>query len=126
MNGKSFLFGLIIGGVTGTISALLFSPQSGVDTRLALNKTKKQWEDRIAELSIAVKDVAASLQNVSEKGKEEIPLFVNELKQTVQAWLKEIKPNQEKINEQLEQIQISLDQLENELLKDKERKASND
>ena len=48
----AFLIGFIVGGLTGAITALLFAPQSGEETRIMI-------KDRAIELQKLIKTVSS-------------------------------------------------------------------
>lgn len=45
----SFLIGLVVGGLTGAVVALLFAPQSGEETRAAIKEKSIELRDKAAE-----------------------------------------------------------------------------
>ena len=86
-NGTSFLAGLIVGGVVGTVFALLVAPQAGVETRAQLKNKRLELQEGLGEASRKVQGQVATLQ---EKGqatldwsKQNASEVVNRVKSTV-------------------------------------------
>ena len=56
MTAKGFLIGLLVGGVVGAGSALLFAPMEGIETRRRIADTSKSAKDRVSKAASSVKD----------------------------------------------------------------------
>jgi gas vesicle protein len=64
-SGTVFLAGFILGGVVGTIFALLVAPQPGIETRTQIRNKSLELQEGLGEAGRRVQGQVASLQ---EKG----------------------------------------------------------
>ena len=83
----AFLIGFIVGGSTGAITALLFAPQSGEETRImikdraielkdqtsetvseTLSKAEKASKDAVKRAEVLLEDAKKKANEIAEKG----------------------------------------------------------
>lgn len=55
MTAKGFLFGILIGGIVGAVTALLLAPMEGAETRRRIADTSKSAKDKVAQAATNVK-----------------------------------------------------------------------
>lgn len=68
---KGFLKGALVGGIVAGVSALLFAPKSGKETRQDIKKAAKTASDRVqAELTHGQQELQAKLGNVKAMAKD--------------------------------------------------------
>lgn len=60
-NGKSLLWGVVVGGVIGSVSALLFAPKSGKELRGDIAAGTRQVTDKTQELAARVGEQGSQL-----------------------------------------------------------------
>jgi gas vesicle protein len=89
----AFLIGFIVGGVTGAISALLFAPQSGEETRVLIRDKAIELKDQTSET------VTDTIEKAESSAKEAIT--------KAEKFLEEAK---KKANELVEKGQVILDE----------------
>jgi gas vesicle protein len=95
-NFKSGLIGLLVGGLAGTITMLLFAPQSGKRTRT-----------QIEEISVQVRDQAN--KNI-RKAVKQVRSKTNQISANVQVKVGELKQlGQDKLVAQLDRMSAALD-----------------
>ncbi len=77
-NFGTFLFGFLLGGITGAVVALLYAPQSGDETRAVIkekaielaDKTGDTLEEIYAKAELAVKDAVSIAQELIKVAQE--------------------------------------------------------
>lgn len=60
-NGKSLLWGVVVGGLIGSVSALLFAPKSGKELRGDIAAGTRQVTDKTQELAARVGEQGSQL-----------------------------------------------------------------
>jgi gas vesicle protein len=75
---KSVLTGLLVGGAIGAVTALLFAPRSGDETRAEIRNRAVELRDRTSE---TVKDTVAQARSKADELKESVSERAEELKQ---------------------------------------------
>lgn len=115
MNTKSLLFGLVTGGLAAAVATLLSAPASGKETRRYLVENKETWKKQLLELKDDLQNVAKSITVLSKEGKDELKVFIQDIKILIDSWKKEIAPNEEHLKNELQSIQDTLVKLESGL-----------
>jgi len=103
--GFAFLAGLILGGLTGAVVALLFAPQSGEETRRQLQEKGIELRERAETSAAQVREryedlaveVRAKAEEVSERGREILETRKAQLQEAVE----EGKKRAETVKEEL-------------------------
>lgn len=109
---KSFLLGFMIGGLASASATLLTTPASGKELRSKVVDQSMEWKgmaDNLLQDALRLKD------QIAETSKEGVTLINNltqEMKQSVEEWKVAVEPHQDNIHEYLEQIELSLKDLE--------------
>lgn len=109
---KSFFLGFIIAGSASAIATLLTTPTSGKDLRDKIVDQGLEWKEMTDKL---VQDGVRLKTQIAETSKEGISLINNltdEMKKSVEEWKVAVEPHQENIHGYLEQIELSLKDLE--------------
>jgi gas vesicle protein len=55
MTAKGFLVGMLVGGIVGAGTALLFAPMEGAETRRKIADTSRSAKDRVGQVASSVK-----------------------------------------------------------------------
>jgi gas vesicle protein len=91
----AFLIGFIVGGLTGAITALLFAPQSGEETRTLIKdkaiELKDQTSETVGETISKAETAAKDAVNRAEMLLEEAKKKANEIAKKGQVLLEESK-----------------------------------
>ncbi len=121
-NSGEFMKGVFVGGLFGSLAALLFAPQSGKETReeiskrsdevlsksrdeyeRALEKAKDSYERAIKQLHTledsikeSVNEVEGNIKDVTEKGKSAVKEKKNHLNEAVKAGVETYKEEKAK------------------------------
>ena len=95
-NPMSLLLGLLIGGLAGVVTTLLFAPQSGKQTRDQIEGATIELRDRTTR---NVKKAVAQVRSGTDKLTAEVQDKADELKQI----------GQDKLVEQLDKVSAALD-----------------
>jgi gas vesicle protein len=66
----AFLVGLVVGGVTGAVVALLFAPQSGEETRTLIKDKAIELRDKAGDTYEATREKAEEVANEAVKRAE--------------------------------------------------------
>ncbi|CEA03025.1 YtxH-like protein [Metalysinibacillus saudimassiliensis] len=112
MKAKNFLLGVTAGVVGGMAVAAFIAPQSGNDLRTTLKSNTTNLKARIAETRDEVNHVKASITTLTSVAKNNIPQIVNELKETIQRFQKEIEPNTTHLQQEIGSLQQSIGEIE--------------
>lgn len=110
--GKSLFLGFVVGGTVGAVTTLLSAPSSGKEFRRRMKQQGEEWKERADKLlqdSLRLKD------QITETSKEGIALIyqlTQEMQESIQDWKTAVEPHQDNIYDYLEQIEISLKELE--------------
>ena len=110
--GKSFVIGFMIGGAASAIATLLSTPSSGKELRDRVKQQSKEWKEMADNL---LRDALRLKDQIAETSKEGVALINNltqEMKKSVEEWKIAVEPHQENIHGYLEQIELSLKDLE--------------
>lgn len=75
---KSVLTGLLVGGAIGAVTALLFAPRSGEETRTEIRNKAVELRDRTTE---SVRDTVEQARHKADELKETVAEKAEELKQ---------------------------------------------
>jgi len=75
----SFLLGLILGGVIGTVLGILYAPQSGEKTRKLIAKKFEETKKRALEVK---KETEAKVGEIARRAKKAAREFKKETKTT--------------------------------------------
>ncbi|MFX3660386.1 MAG: YtxH domain-containing protein [Ectobacillus sp.] len=109
---KAFVTGLLCGGAVAGIAALLAAPSSGKDLRKKMKEKTNDWKQSLAELKNDTQLLKEQVVQTSAEGKD---VFI-ELKQDMQtafsSWSKETKSHRENIEQELKEIQQSIENLQ--------------
>lgn len=114
---KSLVLGFFIGGTIGAATTLLTAPSSGQELRGRVKKHSLEWKEMAESL---IQDGLRLKDQIAETSKEGVTLINNlttELKSSVEEWKEVVEPHQDNIHEYLEQIQLSLKELEEKVNK---------
>lgn len=115
MKVKSLLLGVFVGGTVSAAATLLSTPSSGKELRTNLKTQTNEWKDMISQLaqdSVLLKDQIAE---TSKEGTALIKNLTKEMKKSVEEWKVAVEPHQENIHDYLEQIEVSLKDLEDKM-----------
>ncbi|CAG9622537.1 YtxH domain-containing protein [Sutcliffiella rhizosphaerae] len=121
MNGKSFIWGVLIGGTIAGLSTLLTTPTSGAETRAKVKNAKQNIQLTLEELKKEALIVKEQVTQAIEEGKATVGNMSNEVKVSVDLWKNSIKPHQESIQQSIAVLEKELENLERKVGK----KASN-
>ena len=67
-NNSSFVLGLVVGGVLGTVVGIMIAPKSGSETRAELIERSEAWRLRAEEMAATVRDqMGPTVQGVRER-----------------------------------------------------------
>lgn len=109
---KSFLIGFALGGVASATATLLTTPSSGRKLRGKIAEQSLEWKEMADNL---LQDALRLKDQIAETSKEGVTLINNltqEMKKSVEEWKIAVEPHQENIHDYLEQIELSLKDLE--------------
>lgn len=115
MSAKSFLSGFLIGGIAAGITTLLTTPYSGKEVRKACSENGKAFLQHIQELKIDLNEIKNSVKTATVEGKTVLSAFIEDLKLSLETWQVEVKPHQELLQQELDELQSTINELENDL-----------
>ena len=114
-NKNSLLFGLVVGGVIGSIATLLSTPSSGKELRGQLNLNRKQLEDLLHQLKNESKALKEQLIKTVKDGSVVMKEVSSDLKKTVEQFQQEIEPHKNDLMKEIEEIDMKIKNLEQTL-----------
>ncbi|MDL0436785.1 YtxH domain-containing protein [Niallia sp. SS-2023] len=117
MSGKTFLSGFIIGGLAAAAATLFTTPVSGKEARKACVDNSKAFLKEFKDLKEDLIEIKDSIASASKEGKNVIGTFVEDIKESLEQWKTEIQPHQEQLKIELNQIEQTVTELENDLKK---------
>ncbi|MFV2048679.1 YtxH domain-containing protein [Metabacillus sp. YM-086] len=114
-NKNSLLFGLVVGGVIGSIATLLSTPSSGKELRGQLNLNRKQLEDLLHQLKNESKALKEQLIKTVKDGSVVMKEVSSDFKKTVEQFQQEIGPHKNDLMKEIEEIDMKIKKLEQTL-----------
>ena len=117
MNGKSFIYGVLIGGTIAGVSALLTTAESGASRRAKIKSTAQSIQLTIEDLKQEAIHIKDQVTQAMEEGKATVGNIAEEIKVSVDLWQNSIKPHQESIQQNIANLQEELEKLEKKLAK---------
>ncbi|WP_158598228.1 YtxH domain-containing protein [Falsibacillus albus] len=117
MNKKIFSYGLLFGTAIGAVSALLSAPSSGKELRTQLQESGDEWLNTLKEIKVNVQGLKDSVAKVSKEGKDTILQLTSDIKEIVQQWQLDSKPNKDQLKLEIAEIQQTIAELESEIHK---------
>lgn len=111
-SGKSFLLGIMVGGVVGATATLLSTPTSGRELRSKVVNQTTEWKDLLDSLKIDGFRLKNQIAATSKEGVSLIKDLTKEMKSSVVEWKQSVEPHQKNIHQYLEQIESGLKELE--------------
>ncbi|KSU62127.1 hypothetical protein AS034_08305 [[Bacillus] enclensis] len=115
MKVKSLTYGLIIGGVVGSVVSLLSTPSSGRELRSQIKSKKEDWSEVFEEMKVHLGDLKDSISSLSQEGKETVQQISKDLQASVKQWQASTEPNNQKLQQEIQLIQTKIEELENSL-----------
>jgi len=115
MSAKSFLTGVIIGGIAAGVTTLLSTPMSGKEARKTIRDNSQAILTDIRELQVSIIDIKDSITTATVEGKAIISSFIEDLKLTLNDWKLEIKPHQQQLQLELKELESTVNELESNL-----------
>ncbi|MDQ0214756.1 gas vesicle protein [Oikeobacillus pervagus] len=113
MDKKSLTYGFLIGGAISAVTTLLITPSSGKDIQLKFKTKKQHLKESSNQLKGEVLQLKQSVVSLAKEGKSAFNQLSTDLKSSIELWQKNIEPNKDAIQNELEEIKKSIDQLEN-------------
>lgn len=117
MNGKSFFLGLLVGGMTATITTLLTTPNSGEENRLNVKETANQFRQHLTEIKSNLYELQQAVSTATLEGRVSIGAFVSDLKNVLVEWKEEIHPHQVQLQREISSIENAIEEIEASLHK---------
>jgi len=112
MKVKNLVAGVATGIVGGLAIATLIAPQSGHDLRSSIKSNTTNFKNKIADVGAEANNVKASIATLTSVAKNNIPQIVNDLKETIQRFQKEIEPNTNHLQQEIGSLQQSISEIE--------------
>lgn len=115
MKAKTFLTGLSFGIIGGVVSVLFTTPQSGKQLRANISNFCSSTKDTVNNLLNQTKDVKNSFTLLKNEVEYNIPNIITETKTAFSNFKKETEPNLIHLKEEIENLQNSIVEIENNL-----------
>lgn len=112
---NSLLFGLIVGGVIGSVATLFSTPSSGKELRGQINMNRQQLQNLLNQLKTDSKALKDQLVKTAKESSGILKDVSSDITKTVQQFQKEIEPHKEDLMKEIEEIDQKIKQLEKTL-----------
>lgn len=117
MRAKPFLIGLSAGIIGGIATAIFTTPQTGDHLRKNIVNNAKNAKVTIGELGQQIDGIKNAVSTFKYEVQNTIPKIFNDLANSISNYKAEIQPESQKLKEELEQLQNSINEIENNLSK---------
>ena len=115
MKVQTFFSGLAVGIAAGMAVAVMTAPQAGKQLRSNIARNTSIWKEQLVDVKNETNNVKQSIIAFSTEAKNNIPQIINELKETVTTFKTEIEPDAEKLKQEIEILQNSINEIEKNL-----------
>ncbi|KGR79969.1 YtxH domain-containing protein [Ureibacillus manganicus] len=115
MKAKTFFLGVTVGLVGGLATAIFTTPQSGDQFRSTIAKNAKTTKANLDEVKQQVFSVKDSVVDLTNEAKNNIPKIISDLKMSISKFNQQIEPDATKLKEELDNLQNSIAEIENNL-----------
>lgn len=116
---KSFLYGFTVGSVAAGVAVLLNAPKPGKETRGDIKEKLDEFNYSISDVKGAVSQAKFNIEEIKTKGLPLLRSTINDVKDLVDTWRKDVQPNIGKIIQETKALseetkRISLSHAENQ------------
>ncbi|MFC0272061.1 YtxH domain-containing protein [Metabacillus herbersteinensis] len=114
-NNKSLMYGLLVGGLVGSMATLLSAPSSGRDLRGQIRFNRQRLEETVNQLKsegVSLKDQVVQTAKESAGVIKEVSA---DLQNSIKQWQMEIEPHKNDLQKEIEEIELKIKQLEQAL-----------
>jgi gas vesicle protein len=111
-NTKSFFIGAVIGGIAAGVAVALTTPKNGKEVRAELKDKGSELKGSVQELLEEGKELTAKVKHVAIENKDLLLNVKADVEKSMNEWNLSTLPNREKIQEEINNIQSSIEQLE--------------
>ena len=127
MKTGQFITGAIVGAAVAATAVLLSTPKSGSDLRLGIKSQSTETKLQVVDAKNKSADVKHALTILKNEVQNNIPIIINEYKQTIQKFQKEIEPNIQSLKAHADELNGTMNKIKNEVedFSDKRAKKSN-
>ncbi|WP_431027897.1 YtxH domain-containing protein [Lysinibacillus sp. LZ02] len=112
MKAKTFFTGVGVGLVTGMVATIITAPQAGKQLRSTIIRNATTFKDQLIDVKNETSNVKQSIITFTEETKNNMPKIINELKETIVTFKNEIEPETEKLKQEIENLQNSINEIE--------------
>ncbi|MBO9128728.1 YtxH domain-containing protein [Bacillus sp. 165] len=111
---KLFIVGVLCGGAITGAAALLASPASN-ELKRKLKEKGKEWKQSLHELKLDGNRLKVQTIEALSEGKNAIAKLKDEMPKSLSIWQANIEPNKEKIQQELDNLTKTLENLQQTL-----------
>ncbi|KAA0547527.1 YtxH domain-containing protein [Bacillus sp. BGMRC 2118] len=109
---NSFVLGIVVGGVIGSIAMLLSTPKSGSELRSSIKVNSRDLSEKLTHLKNEAKDFLTLIETSTKEGTQVVKEFTEDVQKTISEWRRDIEPHQLTIQREMKEIEETLQQLE--------------
>lgn len=114
-NSKSLILGILAGGTVSVAVTLLSTPESGRAMRGRVKTQSAELKNLLDDLKSNGLQLKDQLRKTSRDSALLVKDLTDEIKKSVEEWKTTVEPHQESIYDYLEQIEMSLKELEDKV-----------
>lgn len=123
MKAKTFFTGVTVGIVAGIVAAIATTPQSGKQLRRNIVQNANIAKEQLDDVKYELLNVKQSIVTATNEAKNNIPLIINELSEAITNFKQEIEPDALKLQQEIEALQKSISEIENNLPEPKKQEV---
>ena len=110
-----FLLGAVTGAAVGAATVLFNTPESGEKLRNSLKQSANNLKDQLADVKKESGNVKQSITLLSIELKNNIPVIINDFRNSLTHFQKEIEPNVNQLKTGIENLNSSIAEIEKNL-----------
>ncbi|HEY9582370.1 MAG TPA: hypothetical protein VIR13_05320 [Savagea sp.] len=117
MKQSNFLIGVLAGSITASVAVLLTTSQSGEQLRANMKSKSCNLQSMIEDIKVKASELVESIQHLTTEAKANLPETIEDMKQSVMAWQQSTEPHKNNLSQEIDSIQKSIEQLEQQIAK---------
>src|SRR5690625_5703932 len=113
--GRSSLLGSVVGTTTSAGVTMSTTPSTSKDVRVRIKDQSIEWKNSIDNIIQEGLNLKNQIAKTSKEGAALINELTQEMQTSIEEWKIAVEPSQNNIHEYLEQIEVSIKDLETKL-----------
>ncbi|MBU8905456.1 YtxH domain-containing protein [Desertibacillus haloalkaliphilus] len=110
MKTKSFIAGIVAGGVIGSVATLLTTPLPGKELRHSVKVNYNTTKDNLLTAKQEGIALKSQFQQTWNEGVNKMKATASEMKDSVDDWKDDIKPHLHQLQKEIDELQKTIDE----------------